>query len=184
MSRRVRWSTVEEELAELGRPALLRLIKEMFDASTENQVFLASRFANLDVRESAIEPYRKRIVDQFFPARGFGKLGLREARKAIIDYRRATQDLAGTLDLMLTYVEQGTRFTNEFGDIEESFYNSMESVLDQAAKLGLSQPDLYEQFRDRFIGLKHATSGIGWGYHDGVSEIVDELEAQIVKSSV
>jgi hypothetical protein len=48
MSRRVRWSIVEEELAELGRPALLRLIKELFDASAENQVFLASRFANID----------------------------------------------------------------------------------------------------------------------------------------
>lgn len=181
MSRRVRWSIVEEELAELGRPALLRLIKELFDASAENQVLLASRFANLDIRESAIEPYRKRIVDEFFPARGFGKLGLREARKAITDYRRATKDMAGTLDLMLTYVEQGTRFTNQYGDIEESFYNSMESVLGEAIKLASGHPDLYEQSCDRFTGLKRATDGIGWGYGDNISDMVDELESKMEK---
>ena len=29
---------------------------------------------------------------------------------------KATFDLAGTVDLMLTYVESGTDFTNQFGD--------------------------------------------------------------------
>jgi hypothetical protein len=57
------------------------------------------------------------------------------ARKAITDYRRATKDIPGTLNLMLTYVEQGTRFTSEYGDFEESFYNSMESVFSEATKL-------------------------------------------------
>ena len=84
---------------------------------------------------------------------------------------------------MLTYVENGTRFTNEYGDIEESFYNSMESVLGEAAKLVQSQPDLYEKFSDRFIGLRRATYGIGWGYGDAVHEIVDELEASIGNAS-
>ena len=60
---------------------------------------------------------------------------MRVARKVITDFRRATKDISGTLNLMLTYVVQGTRFTSEYGDIEESFYNSMESVLSEAAKL-------------------------------------------------
>jgi len=30
-------------------------------------------------------------------------------------YRKATGNLAGTLDLMLTYVENGTEFTRQFG---------------------------------------------------------------------
>jgi hypothetical protein len=37
--------------------------------------------------------------------------------------------LARTIDLMLTYVENGTQFTREFGDINEAYYNSLESVL-------------------------------------------------------
>ena len=183
MGRHVRWSSIEEELAELGKPALLRLIKELFNASAENQAFLATRFAGANTQADVLEPYRKRIVDQFFPARGFGKLGLREARKAITDYRRATKDLVGTLELMLVYVENGTRFTNEYGDIEESFYNSMESMLLEAAKLVRSHPEFYPQFQERFQSLVRETSGIGWGYHDTVTEIAEELEAQINKAT-
>ena len=39
---------------------------------------------------------------QFFPARGIGKLKLGEARKAIRDYRKATGDLSGTAELLMT----------------------------------------------------------------------------------
>ncbi len=47
---------------------------------------------------------------------------------------------------MLTHVENGSRFTNEYGDIEESFYNSMEAVLNEAAKLVTRYPELYARF--------------------------------------
>jgi hypothetical protein len=39
---------------------------------------------------TAMEKYRRTIIEQFYPPRGFGKLKLVEARKAIRDYRRAT----------------------------------------------------------------------------------------------
>ena len=149
MSKRVKWVEIEEELNELGKPALIRLLKELYNASVANQAFLAVRFSRQGVSTEMREPYRKRIIHQFFPNRGDGKLDLRLARQAISDYRRATSDVAGTVDLMLTYVEHGTRFTNTYGDIEESFYNSMESVLGEAAQLLKSHPDLYLQFQDR-----------------------------------
>lgn len=178
MSKRVKWTEIEEELAELGKPALIRLLKQLYNASTDNQAFFVSRFSEEDVTPEAREPYRKRITHQFFPKRGFGKLDLRLARQAIRDYRRATLDIAGTADLMLTYVENGTRFTNTYGDIEESFYNSMVSVLSEAVKLIEKNPTLFPQFYDRLETLVYETSGIGWGYGDDVHEIVGELKAQ------
>ena len=36
---------------------------------------------------------------------------------------------------MLTYVENGTGFTRQFGDINESFYHNLESVLNELAQL-------------------------------------------------
>jgi len=35
---------------------------------------------------------------------------------------------------MLTYVENGTQFTREYGDIDEPFYNSLDSVLAELAR--------------------------------------------------
>lgn len=48
-----------------------------------------------------MERYWLTVIERFFPLRGFGKLKLAEARKAIRDYRKATGNLAGTIDLML-----------------------------------------------------------------------------------
>lgn len=85
--------------------------------------------------ETILEKYRRKIVEQFFPARGFGKLKLGEARQAIRDYRKATDHLPGTAELLLTYVENGADFTRQFGDTDERFYNSLESALaDEATR--------------------------------------------------
>ena len=120
-------------LVSLDKPELVALLKALFDHSIESRAFLSARFLADGVPDAILNKYRKRIVDQFFPGRGDGKPDLRSARRTIRDYRKATSDLVGTVDLMLTYVESGTEFTNQFGDISESFYNSLESVLDEVA---------------------------------------------------
>ena len=116
-------------------------------------------------------------MEQFFPARGFGKLKLGEARKAIRDYRKATGNLAGTVELLMTYVENGARFTNEYGDIDERFYSSVESTLDELAALLQGEArELYPQFRDRLAAVQQMTDGIGWGFYDFISDVVGRLE--------
>jgi len=119
-------------------------------------------------------------VDQFFPARGDGKLKLAEARKAIRDYQKATGNLTGGIDLRLTYVENGTEFTREFGDINESFYNSLEFVLNEMVGLLLrASPESYPRFRERIQRLATLADGIGWGYGDDVRDQVFILEEQL-----
>ena len=112
----VKWPQIKSALASLDKPELVALLKDLFDHSIESRAFLSARFLAEGVPDAILDKYRKRIVEQFFPKRGFGKLDLRSARRAIRDYRKATSDLAGTVDLMLTYVESGTEFTNQFGD--------------------------------------------------------------------
>ena len=96
MSKRVRWAEIEEELNELGKPSLLRLLKELYDASAGNQAFFATRFLDQGVTAEMREPYRKRIIHPFFPKRGFGKLDLRVARQAsqncICSFRIVSRD--------------------------------------------------------------------------------------------
>ena len=119
-------------------------------------------------------------MDQFFPARGDGKLKLGEARKAIRDYRKATGNLPGTVELLMTYVENGTRFTHEYGDIDERFYDSVESALEELAALLRGEArGLYPQLRDRLDRVEKMTEGIGWGFHDFVADVVAQLEAEL-----
>lgn len=180
MTKKIKWSDLKPILETHSRAALLALVKELFDAMPDRDAFFTSRFfAESQDAQTILEPYRKRIVDQFFPARGFGKMNLREAKSAISDYRKATRDVFGTLELMLTYVEQGTRFTDTYGDIDEPFYNSMVSMLDSFAKLLTKNLQHYEHFHPRLLKLVRATSGMGWGYADDVESIVRELAEKI-----
>jgi len=152
-----KWSQIKSALTSLDKPELFALLKDLFDHSIESRAFLSARLLAQGVPDEILDKYRRRIVEQFFPKRGFGKLDLRAARRTIRDYRKATSDLAGTVDLMLTYVENGTAFTNQYGDISEPFYNSLESVLDEMVGL-LKTPEgaaLYPRFQDRVSRMHH-----------------------------
>jgi len=158
---------------------LLALVKDLYDASSENRHFLHARFQAEESVGAALEVYRRKIVEQFFPARGDGKLKLSEARKAIRDYRKATGNIAGTIDLLLTYVENGTEFTEQFGDIDKPFYNSLESAAEEMKALIFKQePECYQRFRERVVRLERMVGRIGWGYGDYLGDLVCVLESQ------
>jgi len=132
---KVKWSDIEKRLDYLDKPELIKVMRDLFKSSETVCTFLAIRFLEQGDGGETLEKYRKRIVDQFYPKRGFGKLNLGDARRSIREYHKTTSDLAGTIDLLLTYVEKGTDFTNDFGDIDEGFYNSLESALGEMTDL-------------------------------------------------
>lgn len=174
------WAQIRQELKGWSKPALMGLVKDLYDASSGNRDFLHARFQAEEDGGAALEKYRRRIIEPFFPQRGFGKLKLADARKAIREYRSATGNLAGTIDLMLTYVENGTEFTRQFGDINEAYYNSLESVLDELVKLLWKDgAELYPRFRERILRVQSMADHIGWGYGDYVREQVGFLETEL-----
>ncbi len=124
--------------------------------------------------EGLLARYKSVIQQEFFPARGYGQARLSVARRAIADYKRLSTSIEGLVDLMLFYVEMGVKFTNAYGDIDESFYESMESMYGQAAKL-VVEHGLQDQFVPRCQAIVADTTNIGWGFHDNLSLIYGEL---------
>jgi hypothetical protein len=178
------WSLIRQQIKGWSRPALLALIKDLHDTSAANRDFLQARFQAEDSTGAALEKYRQRIVEQFFPQRGEGKLKLAEARKAIRDYRKATGNIMGTIDLMLTFVENGTDFTRQFGDINEAYYNSLESVMNEMVQLLWKEgAECYPRFRERIRHLESQADQIGWGYGDYLREQVGCLENELAGDS-
>jgi len=77
-------------------------------------------------------------------------------------------------------VENGTRFTRKYGDIDVRFYSSLESALDElAARLRGAARGMYPRFRDRLAKAEQMTDGIGWGFHDFVAGVVGQLEEEL-----
>jgi len=174
------WSAARKHIATWDKPALLALVKDLYDAAAGNRDFIHARCQAKDGGGEVLETYRSKIVEQFFPRRGFGKLKLAEARKAIRDYRKATGNIPGTAELLMTYVENGAEFTQQFGGIDERFYNSMESALNELAVLLRGHArEMYPQFRERLAKVEQMTDGIGWGFHDFIADLVGRLEDEL-----
>jgi hypothetical protein len=174
------WTKASEYLGGLSKPNLLALVKDLYDLTPANRAFINARCQSEGDDGATLEAYRNKIVEQFYPKRGEGKLKLGEARKAIRDYRKATGDIPGTAELLMTYVENGVRFTCEYGDIDERFYNSVESALNEISSLLRKKAsNLYSQFRERLETIGHETEGIGWGFGDAVANVVWELKEEL-----
>lgn len=174
------WSGIKPKIAKMDKDGLIGLVKDLFDASSDNKAFLLARFPPDDTPGSGLEDYKRRIWEQFYPKRGFGSPSPKICRKVISDYRKASGDLQGLIDLMLLYVEAGTRFTNDYGDIDAGYYNSLLSVLDEALK-ALSTPkgiEIYPEFQDRLLDLADDAKDIGWGYGDEVIDLVTTFDAE------
>jgi Family of unknown function (DUF6155) len=117
--------------------------------------------------------YKKIIEDEFFPARGYGDAKLSVAKKAISDYRKICTKAEEVADIMLFYVEQGVKYTNAYGDINESFYNSMEGMYEKAIQW-IFKYKIQDIFAERCQKIMEDSSGIGWGFSDAMCGIYEE----------
>ena len=162
------WKTVRSSLDKVSQRDLVGLIKEFYELSPQNKLFLDTRFSN---HEAGLEKYKLIIEKNICPIEPWKKdVSLSTARKAISDYKKARGDPEGLLDLMIYYCECGVNFTLEFGDIDERFYGSIESMYENAFKFLKTNPQYKDQFLQRLKQIVNNTKDIGWGFHDFLTD--------------
>ncbi|MBN1451985.1 MAG: hypothetical protein JW963_13300 [Anaerolineales bacterium] len=174
------WTDIKTELQDLPKENLIDLLKGLHNLSAQNKAWLKAQILPIAQDSEYLEKCREKIVRAVYnPNRKLPDMPrFRDAKKVITEYKKATKDLRGTLDLMLTYVERGHAFTNDFGDIDEPFYNTLLNMFERFVaelKMSPARRELYSFFRDRLMKMR-ATSDIGWGYGDEIQSNVDGLE--------
>ena len=170
------WSQLKPHLQRLEKQDLLLILRDLYALNADNQVFLSTRLL-ADTPDEIAEPYRRIIRQVFNPDRGMPSFRLSAARKALNDFKKASADPLLVLDLMLFYVEQGVICTDTYGDIDEPFYDNLLSVYGSAAQLDgeIKDPRLIDPFQHRFQKIVSDTRNIGWGFHDDLVEVYNEL---------
>ena len=164
------WSAVKTVVGKLSQDELLGLVADLYRLSKPNQAFLHARYADA---ETAMEDCKKIISDCLYPdVQRDRPLQVAKAKKAVADFCKAVADPAAHADLMLFFVEQGNAFTLEYGDIDAGFYSALVAMARRAAEVIRSLPvNLQEPFRERLGEVVRSSSGIGWGYHDDLTDI-------------
>lgn len=128
-----------------------------------------------------IGKYKQILEEQFLPKSAkwdFPELNYSVARKAISDFKKVNSNPEATVDLQLTYVEYGVECTLEYGDIDERFYNSMESMFRKTLK-DMEEHGLLDLFEKRCLTIQQKTRDLGWGFGDAITELCEEYFASI-----
>jgi hypothetical protein len=172
------WTATSRLLRNLEPKEMIDLFRQLYMLSPDNAELIDSQFKS-DDNDQLMEEYRRKIVLEFFPLResddSFPRMGW--LKNLIRDYRKGTGDLAGTAELMVTFQEQGMKFTMDYGDISERFYDSLLSGMYDLIKILTTEaPELFPAFRDRLLAIVCRVYGrVGWGYGDGMYETVGEI---------
>src|SRR5215210_7150494 len=123
---------IKRELKKLDKDKLISLITDLYKNNKSVKEFF-DFYVNPNENE-LFKTYRDKVFEAFYPKRGFG-YKLKEGKQAISDFKKLGVSTDLLANLMLFYVETGVKFTNDYGDIDENFYSSLEKTYVQALTL-------------------------------------------------
>ena len=165
---------LKKELADFDKKKLIGLISELYDKNKSVKEYL-DYYLNPD-EKAILKVYREKVREAFYPKRGFG-FKLAAGKKVISDFRKLKPAIDSLIDLMLYYVECGVEFTNDYGDIDENYYLSLERAYRDSLDL-IDKHLLHDTFKDRALKVVHDTVNTGWGFYDTLADFYYETYAE------
>ncbi len=158
---------VKSELNKLNKEELIKHISELYKKYKPVKEYF-DFYINPDEKK-LLEQYKEKVTEGFFPKRGY-QLKLSISRKAINDFKKLGTSAESLADLLLHFVENGVDFTNEYGDVDENFYTSIENTYSNALDL-IDKNGLLDKFEERANKIVVDTENIGWGFHDYLGDV-------------
>ena len=173
------WKDIKPVVSGFSSAQLLGLVQDLYRLNAENASFMHARFLSGDAKKDHLTPYMTRIQRAISPTQPWKEdVKLAAGRKAINDFKKANGNIRDTLPLMIYYVKCGNDFTLEFGDIDESFYDSLCSMFSSIVQTLIKQQDqaLLAEFMPLLEAeLSRVDGKIGWGYPDELSDHLADL---------
>jgi hypothetical protein len=162
---------IKKELKKLDKDKLVDLVADLYKKNKSVKEFF-DFYVNPNEKELFLK-YKDKVFEAFYPKRGFG-FKLKDGKQAISDFKKLGSSLDLLADLMLFYVETGVNFTNDYGDIDENFYSSLEKMYVQTLNL-MRKENLLDKFADRAKEVMNNTGDIGWGFGDFIWDAYNDF---------
>lgn len=173
-SKKQTWIDVKKSLKDFESSQLIELLKELYQLSDENKNFFHARLIG---GPASLQNYKKIILNCLYegPLDDNDNFDFEKADNTIKTYAKSANDNEGTADLMVYYVECGNRFTLDYGDINEAFYDALIEMYEKAIKTVLKLPKSKQApLRKRLKNIMESADGIGWGYYDDLCHFYHE----------
>lgn len=157
-------------LKELSREELEKEIKKLYTKFNEIKKYYEMELSHDTT--AILNEYKLKIKQEYFPKRGYGKARNKESRKVVANFKKISIYPKDVIELLLYRVEMMIAFTNAYGDIDEPFYNSLESSFEEACKL-IQHERLVDEYTITCHQLIDQTHDFGWGLYEGLKYSYD-----------
>jgi hypothetical protein len=167
------WTDVKAKLAGLDRLGLVSLIQDLYAFQKDNQTFLHTRFG---LSGDVLKPYKQTLERWLFPdVLRNQDVSVTKAKQAISAYRKAIGEPAGLAELMVFYCENAAGFCNEFGNEDESFFDALIRMFEQALVVAAQLPAAdRDPLMLRLDQVRTISHNLGYGVGDAMDYLLAE----------
>jgi hypothetical protein len=155
-------------LNSLDEKGLKKEVKILYDKFDQVKQYYDLELGNSRMR--ILNEYKEKIKEEYFPKRGYGRASNRESKKVISEFKKISIQQKDVIELLLYRIEMMVKFTAEYGDIDEPFYNSLENGFKEACKL-VEREKLKQYYRNYCQELVSRTADFGWGVSYNMKDI-------------
>ena len=175
MNKSPTWAHVKARIDTIDRVGLIGIIRDLYDAAGVNRRFLHARFVPT---RPTLDEYRRLVRAAVFPDPFSQRpIRLRDATATISEYKRATGDVGGTIDLMLEFVEAGTEQAADLGYGDEPYFSALERKVTEIVRALDTLSDTERNVATaRLIRLGEYEGAVGWGYGDFLADVAAKLQ--------
>ncbi len=157
----------------MSKEHVVKLVLEMYQNNKQTREYL-EYWLEPNEKEK-LEYYRKVIIEEFYPTRNVlnPKLRFSACKKAITEFRALQPDPPLLADLLITLPETACKFTNEFGDMWEQYYDSAATNFN-IALLYMQKNGLLQTFKKRCENCVKYAEPCGYGFSEEIGDLYHE----------
>lgn len=160
-------SELKKYLTTLEKDQLIEVVTNLYKSNKSVKEYF--NFTINPDPTATFKIYDDKVYHAFFPKRG-NQLKLKDAQKAISDFKKLNPQPTHLAELLMRYVESGVFFERQFGDISDSFYSTGIKHFEQALLL-LSQENRLGDFSGRINEIVKNSQKVGFDFPDDIKEV-------------
>lgn len=161
---------LKKHLQTLTKEQVIEQVLELYDTCKPVKEFY-EYYLNPNEKEQ-FEKYKAIIVNEFYPKGKYTepKTRFSVAKKAIADFSSLKPSPRLVGDLMLTFSEMACKFTYDYGDMSEQYYNSTVINFERALKF-MQNNGLLNDFKLRCNDCLKYAKPCGYGFPDEMGDV-------------
>ncbi len=158
---------IKKELNKLDKDKIIDILIDLYKKQKSVQEFF-DFYLNPDER-TLITKYKEIISKAFYPTRG-NTIKFKDAKEAINNLKKLGPSPELIVELLLFYVENGIKFTKDYGDVNAGFYKDLAKSFVEALNL-LDSLEILEKYEQRTGKIVDDTYNLGWGLNDYLIQV-------------